>query len=257
VKLSVKKLSITITAVLFIALTCLPAVIMPSKLSADTAYDVGDTGPAGGNIFYSDGLNYLEAAPNDFQSFYNWQEALTACDEFVKGGYDDWFLPSIDQLELMYENLPLPPNFDSEYSYYWSSTETDPEYAELLNFNTGMIHIWPKDINYDQAWAVRTFKTVNKPKNIEPIEKSWVRDHEITCSQVWINEDNNFEFIFWWEYANNNWVKAYNMEGNEVFSIDMQYGNTTFVMDLPDGVYTVKTFHDKPEPIQIFAIGKP
>lgn len=29
------------------------------------------------------------------------------------------------------------------------------------------------------------------------------------------------------------------------------------IVDLPDGMYTVKTFHDQPEPIQIFVIGKP
>jgi len=86
----------------------------------------------------------------------------------------------------------------------------------------------------------------------------WVRDVEMTCYQVWINETNNFEFVFWWEYANNNWVKIYDMSGNEVFSIDMPYGNANFVVDLPDGFYTVKTFHDGFEtPIQEFIIGKP
>jgi hypothetical protein len=86
----------------------------------------------------------------------------------------------------------------------------------------------------------------------------WVRDHEMTCYQVWINEDNNFEFVFFWEYANNNWVKIYDMAGNEVFSIDMEKGNARFEADLPDGIYTVKTFHNGFEtPIQEFLIGKP
>ena len=85
-----------------------------------------------------------------------------------------------------------------------------------------------------------------------------VRTNQMTCWQVWINEDNNFEFIFWWEYANNNWVKIYDMAGNEVFSIDMKKGSTCFEADLPDGMYTVKTFHDNYEaPIQEFIIGKP
>lgn len=88
--------------------------------------------------------------------------------------------------------------------------------------------------------------------------KTSVRTKQMTCWQVWINEDNNFEFIFWWEYGNNNWVKIYDMAGNEVFSIDMKKGNPRFEADLPDGMYTVKTFHDGFEkPIQEFIIGKP
>lgn len=89
-------------------------------------------------------------------------------------------------------------------------------------------------------------------------EPVWVRDHEMTCYQVWINKDNNFEFVFWWEYANNNWVKIYDMAGNEVFSIDMPHGNARFTADLTDGFYTVKTFNDDMStPIQEFVIGKP
>ena len=86
----------------------------------------------------------------------------------------------------------------------------------------------------------------------------WVRNVQTTCYQVWINEDSNFEFVFWWEYKNNNWVKIYDMEGTEVFSIDMKKGNARFEANLPDGMYIVKTFHDGFEtPIQEFLIGKP
>jgi hypothetical protein len=92
----------------------------------------------------------------------------------------------------------------------------------------------------------------------EPVETVWERDHEMECFQVWINEDNCFEFVFWWEYENNNWVKIYDMAGNEVFSIDMTHGKANFEACLPDGMYTVKTFHNGFEkPIQEFMIGKP
>lgn len=48
------------------------------------------------------------------------------------------------------------------------------------------------------------------------------------------------------------------MEGNEAFSIDMPYGAANFEASLPDGIYTVKTFHDDLEdPIQEFIIDKP
>ena len=47
------------------------------------------------------------------------------------------------------------------------------------------------------------------------------------------------------------------MSGKEVYNIDMPYNNPNIIVDLPDGMYTVKTFHDQQEPIQTFVIGKP
>ncbi len=88
-------------------------------------------------------------------------------------------------------------------------------------------------------------------------EKVWVRNHEMTCYQVWVNEDNNFEFVFWWEYANNNWVQIYDMSENLVFEIDMKKGNANFEAPLQDGMYTVRTFHEAGNILQEFIIGKP
>ena len=81
----------------------------------------------------------------------------------------------------------------------------------------------------------------------------------MVCAAVWVNDDGCFELVFIYEYADNNWVKIYDMEGNEVFSIDMPYGNAHFeACGLADGMYTVKTFHDGFEtPLQEFVIGKP
>lgn len=123
-----------------------------------------------------------------------------------------------------------------------------------------------KDASRTQEWIFDTDTRVagstttilyGVPIIIEEAEAIWVRDHPLTCYQVWINEDNNFEFVFWWEYKNNNWVKIYDMAGIEVFSIDMIYAYASFEASLPDGMYTVKTFHNGFEnPIQEFTIGK-
>ena len=43
-----------------------------------------------------------------------------------------------------------------------------------------------------------------------------------------------------------------------VYEIDMPLDNPNIIVDLPDGMYTVKTFHDQTrQPIQEFVIGKP
>ena len=92
------------------------------------------------------------------------------------------------------------------------------------------------------------------------IEYRWgqsTRTGELVCYKVWINEDGHFQFIFWYPYADNNWVRIYDMEGNMVFEADMPYDNPNLIVDLPDGMYLVKTFHDQPDPIQEFYIGKP
>lgn len=88
-------------------------------------------------------------------------------------------------------------------------------------------------------------------------EPVWVRTQEMTCKRVWINEDNNFQFSFIYPYANNNWVKIYDVAGNLVYEIDMPYYNPNIIVDLPDGMYKVKTFHDQVASIQEFMIGKP
>ncbi len=91
----------------------------------------------------------------------------------------------------------------------------------------------------------------------EAEQEEWVRTMPMTCWQVWVNEDDNFQFIFWYPYKNNNWVRIYDMEGNMVFEIDLPVNDPNLIVDLPDGFYTVKTFHDDYEnPIQEFIIGK-
>ncbi|MCJ7472454.1 MAG: DUF6273 domain-containing protein, partial [Actinobacteria bacterium] len=89
-------------------------------------------------------------------------------------------------------------------------------------------------------------------------EPLWVRTMPMTCWQVWVNEDNNFQFIFWYPYKDNNWVQIFDMEGNMVYEVDIPLDDPNLIVDLPDGMYNVKTFRFDPEdPIQEFLIGKP
>lgn len=83
-----------------------------------------------------------------------------------------------------------------------------------------------------------------------------VRTHEMTCWQIYVNEEGSFEFIFWWEYANNNWVSIYDSQENLVYREDFPKGEPIVEVDLPDGFYTVKTFHEEGNILQEFVIGK-
>jgi hypothetical protein len=124
-------------------------------------YKVGDEGPAGGIVFYDigfymDGWRYLEAAPQDFPILVKWTNEsigtfatengvgtgkqntlylvsfLSERGETMRaaqvvsvpeyGGYDDWFLPSKDELNLMYENLKKQRIGEFSNKLYWSSS---------------------------------------------------------------------------------------------------------------------------------------
>jgi len=120
---------------------------------------VGGTGPAGGIVFYdkgsvSDGWRYLEAAPTETSDSIPWYNgkyisiktgtavgsgktntadivaaqgagsyAARLCQDLVSGGFDDWFLPSQDELDLMYKNLMKANLGGFASAWYWSSSE--------------------------------------------------------------------------------------------------------------------------------------
>jgi len=85
----------------------------------------------------------------------------------------------------------------------------------------------------------------------------WERNHEFQCWQVWVNEQNQFEFVFVWEYANNNHVQILDKEGNIVFYTDLPKGDCHFTADLPDGTYTVQNYHEAGHILREFTISKP
>jgi hypothetical protein len=154
---------------------------------------VGDTGPAGGIVFYdagprSSGDRYFEVGPvetevagvpwkpltfNDKQTplyigtasasakvqrmlakAFGMGEANTSkivqryrggnyparyASTLVFGGFDDWYLPSKEELRLVYRNLgavvPRLGNFGK--SFYWTSSEYDLNNAWTVNFKDG------------------------------------------------------------------------------------------------------------------------
>jgi hypothetical protein len=134
---------------------------------------VGETGPAGGIIFYdkgrvSDGWRYLEAAPKDQSTNIVWWNgsykdirtdtavgtgkantdaiiaaqgsgnyAASICKNLTLGGYSDWFLPSKDELGLMYTNLKKAGLGGFSGSWLWSSSQYNNFYAWYQNFSVG------------------------------------------------------------------------------------------------------------------------
>jgi len=116
---------------------------------------------AGGIVFYLDGNGGgLVCAEADFESKVEWGcydtliggtsaaigsgaantakivagcdqpgTAARFCNDLDWKGYKDWFLPSKDELELMYKNLKLNGFGGFANEYYWSSTEIEKRAA--------------------------------------------------------------------------------------------------------------------------------
>jgi hypothetical protein len=163
-----------------------------SPITPPITYAIGDTGPAGGWIFYdkgssSDGWRYLEAAPSDQSTGAPWGcygtlisgadgtvvgtgeqntidieagcatagTAADICANLSLGGYSDWFLPSKDELDLMYENLTVAGVGGVAGSDYWSSSEFNAYNAWGKDFIHGNINSY----KYYPGWirAVRAF----------------------------------------------------------------------------------------------------
>jgi len=169
-KLKVKSTSLIAAIVmLFVA-----GILLVNESNAEeTIYKIGSKGPAGGWIFYdkgsnSDGWRYLEAAPAD-QKPAKWgtrgiliqgakdtavetgksntAEIIINCKteeiaakvtaDYQGGGKSDWFLPSKDELYLMYVNLFKAGVGDFAEGSYWSSSEDNAHEAWSQNFNFG------------------------------------------------------------------------------------------------------------------------
>ena len=172
-------------------------------------YELGDTGPGGGKIFYRTATgftmtdnnttaHYLEAAPDDMGSdstmwassayispsdggtgeyinIYDTETAIgtgrkntalilakdsdappaKACNEYELNGVNDWFLPSFDELDQLYENRDYVNNFQS--FWYWSSSEGGLDSAGIIGFHSGGKHPYFTKYSSGYARAVRAF----------------------------------------------------------------------------------------------------
>ncbi|MGB3946783.1 MAG: trypsin-like peptidase domain-containing protein [Bacteroidia bacterium] len=72
--------------------------------------------------------------------------AARLCNELVLEGYTDWFLPSKDELNLLYENKEIIGGY--EHGYYWSSSEVDGHFAWYQHFDFGFQDYLKKDFSY-------------------------------------------------------------------------------------------------------------
>lgn len=109
------------------------------------------TGVANSNAIVSQGLHTASAA----------KICLDYTVDFEGVTYDDWFLPSKDELNRLYLNLYLQGLGGFTTNFYWSSSE-DTEFdsafnARALFFSDGSHHASNKNDNTRRVRAIRAF----------------------------------------------------------------------------------------------------
>jgi len=148
-----------------------------TQTASNKIYKVGEFGPAGGFIFYdkgifSNGWRYLEAAPIETEFTAIWaiynksitgtntgvgfgrqnteiiverlktlgesEKAAQLCANLNFDGYKDWFLPSKDELDLMYKNLKQKRLGSFSDGWYWSSSQSYETSAWYQVFKDGV-----------------------------------------------------------------------------------------------------------------------
>lgn len=93
---------------------------------------IGSTGPGGGLICNIEGNRGLECS--EVLGSASWENAKKMCAEFRGGGYDDWYLPSKEELNFIYVNLVKTGKIIMSNSIYWSSSKSDEGGAWIQSF---------------------------------------------------------------------------------------------------------------------------
>ena len=120
--------------------------VLSGYAQGSQSYKVGDKGPAGGIVFYdkgdkTDGWQYLEAAPPEFEFEANWNSAKDMCKLLNINGITGWRLPNRDELSFMYLNLKQKGLGGFANASYWSSSEEQNVFTFTMyhNFGNGLV----------------------------------------------------------------------------------------------------------------------
>ena len=132
-----------------------------AQIEQMTGYSVQPTGVRsqfkhGGFLVYEKDGHGLVASISNLDSK-EFNEAQNACKELVMNGYSDWYLPTKDELNLIYINL-VKKGVGGFGGYgYWSSTEVGNGNAWGQNFSDGGQYTINKKYFNSNVRAVRAF----------------------------------------------------------------------------------------------------
>ena len=83
--------------------------------------------------------------------------AARLCRSYTGGGYNDWYLPSLSELQQLYTKLKQNGSGGFSSAYYWSSSEINSSPAWNFNFSNGSAYIFTNKYLTSYVRAVRAF----------------------------------------------------------------------------------------------------
>jgi hypothetical protein len=243
-----------------------------NEISFNSGYLVGST-YAGGYVIYNDGNGFglisapvtcgvtapfgcegtlIGTATNIYSGEANTENivavcptnnAASVCRNFVYNGYDDWYLPSKDELNLIYSNLIAQNIGGYIIGNYVSSSEFDNNNVWYQNFVAGAQISFNKDWQWYNIIAVRSFATacaVIAAPEIITLSVSQITTTTARCSSKILNNGGGFISArgFCWSTSHNPTITgsfSLNGTGNNAFS-----GNITGL--LPNTTYYVRAY---------------
>ena len=155
-----------------------------------TTLAVGQIGQGGGTVFFdkgvvSNGWRYLEISNSDIGPGVTWgcdgldiigispafgsgqnntnatvascndvDFAAKVCDNLILGNQNDWFLPSLGEINLVFFNS-INNVINLNNTFYWTSTSTDGYYANIFHGYTG---VFPMSTNKFQPFPLRAVR---------------------------------------------------------------------------------------------------
>ena len=88
-----------------------------------------------------------------------WYDAIDAAESATSQGYDDWYLPSVDQLELMYNTIGQGGGNIGGFAdyWYWSSSEFNNVSAWIVIFGSDISITYDSKGSADRVRVIRAF----------------------------------------------------------------------------------------------------
>ena len=115
-------------------------VVSDEDLASEITFYQGKTTSLTGDSVYAGKYNTEQIIANRSVGYL----AAQICYNFQGGGFDDWYLPSKYELNLLYQQYRkrIIPNFARDF--YWSSSEGPHDVAWLFRFYDGIVYNYPK-----------------------------------------------------------------------------------------------------------------
>jgi len=117
---------------------------------------VGRKTRLGGIVVYENNGAGIVVAPLEWDYCMSWHEASRLAGTLVLNGYEDWRLPSLDEMELIYQNVAKLRNINMSCSY-WTGDSVGSDRKIYFSLDDGH-HNWVNNnYPYGNLLVIRTF----------------------------------------------------------------------------------------------------